>query len=249
MGKIQCDVCGGTVVMQAGGKTAACEKCGMVYSIERVRELMQPARPSVPVQQPAVQGQRKPSMDVRNGVLVSYTGFADSVVIPGSVREIGKEAFYGSGVRSVVLSDGVTKIGESAFYACRYLTSVQLPSSLRTIGTAAFEDCVSLPSIDIPQGVTEIGGFAFSNCRSLASVSVPDSVRKLHVQVFAKCENLKKADMPKRLWQDLVLNPGMEAQPWVRQKRQELGVCQHCGGKLSGLFSKRCTRCGKPKDY
>ena len=26
-------------------------------------------------------------------------------------------------------------------------------------------------------------------------------------------------------------------------------VCQHCGGKFKGLFSKRCSVCGKPKDY
>ena len=27
------------------------------------------------------------------------------------------------------------------------------------------------------------------------------------------------------------------------------GVCQHCGGRFVGLFSKRCSVCGKPKDY
>lgn len=27
------------------------------------------------------------------------------------------------------------------------------------------------------------------------------------------------------------------------------GKCQHCGGDLKGFFSKKCTACGKPKDY
>ncbi len=27
------------------------------------------------------------------------------------------------------------------------------------------------------------------------------------------------------------------------------GLCQHCGGKFKGLFSKTCANCGKPKDY
>lgn len=27
------------------------------------------------------------------------------------------------------------------------------------------------------------------------------------------------------------------------------GCCQHCGGQLKGLFSKKCVDCGKPKDY
>jgi len=32
-----------------------------------------------------------------------------------------------------------------------------------------------------------------------------------------------------------------------RWKKQ--GLCQHCGGKFTGLFSKKCTVCGKAKDY
>ena len=27
------------------------------------------------------------------------------------------------------------------------------------------------------------------------------------------------------------------------------GVCQHCGSEFKGLFTKKCVRCGKPKDY
>lgn len=25
--------------------------------------------------------------------------------------------------------------------------------------------------------------------------------------------------------------------------------CKMCGGELKGLFGKKCTSCGKPKDY
>ena len=27
------------------------------------------------------------------------------------------------------------------------------------------------------------------------------------------------------------------------------GLCQHCGGQLKGLLTKKCANCGKPKDY
>ena len=30
---------------------------------------------------------------------------------------------------------------------------------------------------------------------------------------------------------------------------RSLGVCQHCGKKFKGLFSKTCSSCGRPKDY
>ena len=34
----------------------------------------------------------------------------------------------------------------------------------------------------------------------------------------------------------------------IRQRRAS-GLCQHCGGELKGVFSKKCENCGKPKDY
>ena len=35
----------------------------------------------------------------------------------------------------------------------------------------------------------------------------------------------------------------------TRVQRRAQGVCQHCGGQLKGLFTKKCVNCGKPKDY
>jgi hypothetical protein len=37
----------------------------------------------------------------------------------------------------------------------------------------------------------------------------------------------------------------------VLQRRawRNAGRCQHCGGELKGFFTKKCTNCGKPKDY
>ncbi|MBR3802992.1 MAG: TIR domain-containing protein [Clostridia bacterium] len=35
----------------------------------------------------------------------------------------------------------------------------------------------------------------------------------------------------------------------IVQQRRSAGLCQHCGGEFKGLFTKKCVRCGKPKDY
>lgn len=35
----------------------------------------------------------------------------------------------------------------------------------------------------------------------------------------------------------------------VIQHRRNIGRCQHCGGEFKGLLGKKCTSCGKPKDY
>ena len=34
-----------------------------------------------------------------------------------------------------------------------------------------------------------------------------------------------------------------------RQQYMAKGVCAHCGGSFKGIFSKKCSVCGKPKDY
>ncbi|MBR5478868.1 MAG: TIR domain-containing protein [Clostridia bacterium] len=34
-----------------------------------------------------------------------------------------------------------------------------------------------------------------------------------------------------------------------REQYRNAGVCQHCGGELKGFLSKKCVKCGKPKDY
>lgn len=38
--KIRCDICGGELVMLAGGKGGACKVCGMEHSVERIREMI-----------------------------------------------------------------------------------------------------------------------------------------------------------------------------------------------------------------
>ena len=34
-----------------------------------------------------------------------------------------------------------------------------------------------------------------------------------------------------------------------RENYRAWGVCQHCGGEFKGLFRKKCSVCGREKDY
>ena len=40
-----------------------------------------------------------------------------------------------------------------------------------------------------------------------------------------------------------------EKEARIARERRNQGLCQHCGGAFKGLFGKKCTSCGKPKDY
>ena len=82
-----------------------------------------------------------------------------SVVIPNTVKIIGKDAFRKNKLTSVAIPNSVTSIGNSAF-SSNHLTSVTIPTSVTSIGNGAFEDN-QLTSVTILNSVTSIGSGAF----------------------------------------------------------------------------------------
>ena len=83
-----------------------------------------------------------------------------TIILPQSLRTIGKSAFSGCiSLTSVHIPEGVMGIGEYAFMGAG-LTSVDLPEGLESIGSNAFRDN-PLTEITIPANVGGIGGEAF----------------------------------------------------------------------------------------
>ena len=71
--------------------------------------------------------------------LALSSAWADELVLPAGLKEIGEEAFYGSiSIDKVVLSNNVTEIKAKAF-ANSTLSEINLPDSLSTIADDAFE--------------------------------------------------------------------------------------------------------------
>lgn len=50
MRKLQCDLCGGALTVQAGGQRAVCGNCGLEYPMERLRELLADGKETAPPQ-------------------------------------------------------------------------------------------------------------------------------------------------------------------------------------------------------
>lgn len=83
---------------------------------------------------------------------LAYGTFAHStklkdVVIPNSVKSIGKWAFGESSVTSVVIPDGVKTLEYGLFMKCKELKSVTLPKSIETIKHDVFNRCDKLTDI------------------------------------------------------------------------------------------------------
>jgi hypothetical protein len=90
-----------------------------------------------------------------------------------TVTRIGWYAFYRCNITSVEIPNTVTSIETSSFYECRYLTSIEFPSSITRI-CSAFNDCVSLTSIHIPASVVYLEQNSFSMCPGLTSITVDE---------------------------------------------------------------------------
>ncbi|MEF2690694.1 MAG: leucine-rich repeat domain-containing protein, partial [Bacilli bacterium] len=82
-----------------------------------------------------------------------------SVIIPSTVKSIGRSAFFDNKLTEVTIPSSVTIIGHDAFYGNK-LTKLTIPGSVTSIGESAFENN-QLTEIIIPSSVTSIGRRAF----------------------------------------------------------------------------------------
>lgn len=105
----------------------------------------------------------------------SYNDNIESVVIPDTVRTIGRSAFSNSrNLKHVELGDGLEYIGQNAFSGCD-LQSIDLPEGLKEIIYGAFRGNASLEEINIPRSVNNIGEMVFRYCRGLKEINVHPS--------------------------------------------------------------------------
>ncbi|MBR6259788.1 MAG: leucine-rich repeat protein [Oscillospiraceae bacterium] len=90
--------------------------------------------------------------------------YLSEVVIPDSVKEIGKNAFaYCINLERVTIGDGVTTIPESCFSECFELRTLNFGKNVKNIEKTAFYDTWLPGDLVIPDSVVTIGKQAFHN--------------------------------------------------------------------------------------
>lgn len=121
----------------------------------------------------------------------NHCGDLKKVIIPNTVKTIGKYAFEYCSVQSVTIGDSVTTIGEMAFVFCNSLKSLTIPNSVLTIEQCAFAYTDSLAYVTIGNSVTSIGSQAFRESKGLKALIIPNSVQSLGKELCFKCINLE----------------------------------------------------------
>lgn len=84
-----------------------------------------------------------------DGILYTYNGSDETVILPKSIKQINEYAFYGSSLRSFMFEDG---------------------SLLKSVGNYAFAECANLEHAVFPESMGALGEGAFFNDRKLAKV-------------------------------------------------------------------------------
>lgn len=192
----KCTNCGANLEIDNTKDAAICPYCGTAFIVEKAINNYNTTN-QIHAGTVNIYGGNSADFVICGGVLEKYNGAAMEVVVPNSVKIIGKEAFADCiGITSVVLPDSVQEIGVSSFRRCHALTSVVIPNSVQKIGAQAFSGCSSLASVVIPDSVQKIAEAAFAECSSLASVTIPNSIQKIDEHAFFRCSSLASITIP-----------------------------------------------------
>ncbi|MDR0625155.1 MAG: leucine-rich repeat domain-containing protein [Holosporales bacterium] len=145
--------------------------------------------------------------------------FNSKVVIPGSVKVIGKGAFqWAVFQRGVFIPNCVRVIEEEAFWGAT-LEAVTIPGSVKTVGARAFcpvqiDDLESLEGdysgdgvkeLTLEEGIEEIEEWAFAGV-SIVRVTIPSSVKHLGFAAFGACRDLEEVTFAVKGNQKITIN-------------------------------------------
>lgn len=194
--KAQCTNCGASLEVDSSKEAAICPHCNTPYIVEKaINNYTTNVTNNINAENVVINAKDKGDFTVERNVLLSYSGNQTVVVIPDSVKEIGKSAFAECKyITDVVVPVGVVKIGAYAFHGCSRLENINIPEGVTIIEDSAFSQCKSLKSIVIPSSVKEIGTYAFSDCVKLTSVAINGNCY-VRDSTFFRCKSLK--EMPK----------------------------------------------------
>ena len=121
-----------------------------------------------------------------------------SIQFPPSLKELGYDAFYRSGLQgTLTLPEGLEIIGDYAFAECTGLTGpLVLPASLTSIGRRAFVRCSGLTGdLTIPKGVTVIPYDAFFECSGMnGTLTLQENVQRIESWAFS-CTPFSRIDI------------------------------------------------------
>lgn len=116
--------------------------------------------------------------NIQNGVLLGYYGTEGNITLPNTVTKINDDALKGNKkIVSVTIPGSVRDIGNNAFSGCPNLeeiifTNPDKASNNLIIRINAFQNCPKLTKCEIPARANQVVGNIFKGCTSLTEIKV-----------------------------------------------------------------------------
>ena len=138
-----------------------------------------------------------------------------SVVLPESVKKIGKFAFSSCENLERINLEKVETIEEYAFSNCNQLNDVNL-ENIKELGTHTFSGCkfkelkisgletiprelcsycTELEKVVIEEGITTIGNGSFMSCSNLKEIILPKSLKTIEDSAFIGCKKIENINL------------------------------------------------------
>ena len=256
---MKCSNCGGQISKH--GEMLVCEFCGAQTFIDETKNSTQKVEVTVNVKQDAN------DFDIRGGVLVSYRGSKQQVILPKEIVSIGDGAFRNNvALRCLIFSGTEKSIGKNAFENCTNLTEIKNYDNVESFGEECFK-FTGIEKLTVGEKVKNLERYCFSNMPNLKEVCyAPKKNLKLN-HAFANCKSLNDIKTDEFYFfpsfhSSLALrnNPtnkrptyydAFSGTPFLTtimglyMNFYKKGTCVECGGKIrKGLFHAKCSNCG-----
>lgn len=122
--------------------------------------------------------------------IASFLGCGIHFDIPSTVKEIGDNAFDGSGLTSIVIPESVSHLGKGCFSNSIFLEKVEVRGS-SCISEMMFRGCWRLKHVIIGDNIKKIMDESFSLCENLQIINIPKSVTEISGNTFIGSKNLQ----------------------------------------------------------
>ncbi len=94
-----------------------------------------------------------------------------SIVLPRSLKSIGKGSLSGSGIETLDIPSGVESVGDYAAMRCESLQTLKI-SGVSSLGTRAFANCPKLTTVEISASIESLPEGAFEACGGLKDIDL-----------------------------------------------------------------------------
>ena len=128
--------------------------------------------------------------------------------LPETVTEIGKGAFFESGLQAVTIPASVKYIGFDAFLSCQKMTSITVTknnpnysSENGILYNKTKTNLIVCPAgkktdVTVSSNTTEIEDYAFENCKYIKKVVLSPKMKRISLGAFWNCESLTRISIP-----------------------------------------------------